>query len=56
MKKQFLILAIFAGGLATISAKTAPIGNEECPDRCSSNNDTLCCKTAGGSTYYGYLI
>ncbi|MFV0571849.1 MAG: hypothetical protein ACK5M1_05380 [Xanthomarina gelatinilytica] len=56
MRKQFLILAIFAGGLATISAKTAPIGNDECPDRCYSSNEHICCKTSGGSTYYGVIL
>lgn len=56
MKKPFLIFAIFAGGLATISAQTIGDGGDgdgDCPEVCWIVDMVICCKMPSGTTYYG---
>ncbi len=56
MKKQLVVLALFATGLAGITAQEslALEGSVECPDLCNTDNG-VCCDTPGGSTYYGKI-
>ncbi len=56
MKKQLLVLALFATGLAGITAQESLTveGGAECPEGCVSDM-FACCSTPGGSTYYGRL-
>lgn len=58
MKKGFLIMALLASGLATMTAQTSLEkefdSGKECPEGCFSSS-MICCDTPGGSTYYGQL-
>lgn len=59
MKRRvsFFGLAFVLAIALSLSANTAKaVGKtRECPDGCHTANDKVCCKTPGGSTYYGYL-
>jgi len=56
MKKQLLVIAFFATGLAGLSAQESlePIG-KGCPEYCGSGNP-VCCSSPGGSTFYGECL
>ncbi|MDL2144892.1 hypothetical protein QQY79_20380 [Flavobacterium tructae] len=46
---------LFFGAIALmlgVNAFAGEEGNDECPNRCGNNNQ-ICCKTKGGSIYYG---
>jgi hypothetical protein len=47
-------LALILAFLFALSTSQAAVKPAECPERCVSD-EILCCKTPGGSLYFGHI-